>query len=280
MNLPPIGFGCSPFRDGSRVDLEPSVREALHAGFRLFDVAEMYGNERAVGRALRGSSATVVGKAWRTNYRPEHLLDACRRSLDRLGIEAFDVYLLHAPGAWRHLAPLEDAEEIGWDELERRAVPRGPEGIEPDDVPIEETWAAMEELKRLGLVRETGVSNFPPEMIEALHPRPAVSEFALSPLENNLDELAFCQKAGLTALAHSPLARAGLREHPTLRAIAATLGRTAAQVALRWSIDHGAIPLPSSTSPRHIAENIDVLSFTLPAQAMSEIDALGGPAAP
>ena len=91
MNVPPIGFGTSPYRDGTRVDLEEPVRVALDAGYRMFDLAEMYGNERTVGRALRSAGAPprpelfIIGKAWRTNYRPEHLRRArpgrpCRTS--------------------------------------------------------------------------------------------------------------------------------------------------------------------------------------------------------
>lgn len=277
MNLPGIGFGCSPFRAGGRVDLEPAVREALRLGYRLLDVAEMYGNERAVGRALRDAEAAprIVGKVWRTNYRPEHLLEACQRSLTRLGVEAFDVYLLHAPGAWRHVAPLDDIEEIGWEEFQRRTVPETAGAIETDDVPLEETWSAMRELQGRGLARDIGVSNFAPAQIERLHPRPTVSEIAFSPLEQNLEEVAFCRRSGIAVLAHSPLARAGLRDHPTLRRIGQSLGRTPAQVALRWTIEHGAIPLPSSTRSEHIAENLDTLSFALPAEAIARIADIG-----
>lgn len=277
MNLPQIGFGCSPFRTGGRVDLEPAVREALRLGYRLLDVAEMYGNERAVGRAVHGADPAplIVGKAWRTNYRPTRLIDACQRSLLRLGVEAFDAYLLHAPGAWRHVAPLDDIEDIGWDEFQRRAVPELAGVIETDDVPLEETWSAMHELKRRGLTREIGVSNFATGLVEQLDPRPAVSELALSPLEQNLDDVAFCKRTGVTVLAHSPLARSGLRDHATLSRIGRSLGRTAAQVALRWTIEHGAIPLPSSTRSEHIAENLGALSFVLPVEAREAIDAIG-----
>jgi len=120
MNLPPVGFGTSPYRGGARLDVEEPVRVALAAGYRMFDLAEMYGTERAVGRALRGSGAPprrelqLIGKAWKTNFRPEHLRRACADSLHRLGVDAFDLYLLHAPDALRHVAPLEEPEAIGW----------------------------------------------------------------------------------------------------------------------------------------------------------------------
>jgi len=165
MNLPTIGFGTSPYRpDGSRIDLEEPVRLALDAGYRLFDLAEMYGNERAIGRALRSSAAPhrseikLVGKVWRTNFRPEHVRRACEASLQRLGVDTFDLYLLHAPEAWRYLAPLEDPEEIGWPEFERRAAPRDETGaIAIDDVPLAETWAAMHELVSDGLAAHIGI---------------------------------------------------------------------------------------------------------------------------
>ncbi|HUJ16265.1 MAG TPA: aldo/keto reductase, partial [Thermoanaerobaculia bacterium] len=113
MKIPAIGFGTSPYRPGKPpLDVEPFVREAVAAGYRLFDVAEGYGNERAVGRALRDvprEELVIIGKVWPTNYRANDLRHACEGSLHRLGLDRFDFYLLHSPGAMRHIAPLEDA---------------------------------------------------------------------------------------------------------------------------------------------------------------------------
>ncbi len=283
MDLPPIGFGCSPFRPGGRrADLEGAVRTAAAAGYRLFDLAELYGNERAVGRALRQPPALprselfLVGKVWRTNFRPAALRQACEGSLLRLGVDAFDLYLLHAPDAWRHLGPLGDAEEMGWEELERRALPRAAEGRPlVDDVPLAETWEAMQSLRSRGLVERIGVSNFTPQQIEELGPeRPAVNQIACSPYEPDTETVAWCRERGIRLMAHSPLSAAGLLSEPLLADLAARHRSSPAQVVLRWNLQKGLVPLPSSTDPDHIVDNLRALDLELDDAAMTAVDSL------
>jgi len=284
VKLPPIGFGCSslPLRGRGRADLEGPARAALAAGYRLFDLAEVYGNERALGRALRGAQAPprselfVVGKVWRTNFRPAALRQACADSLRRLGLEAFDLYLLHAPEAWRHVAPLGDPEELGWEEFERRAVPRDTAGRpELDAVPLAATWEAMRELERDGLAAHIGVSNFGPAQLDELGAgRPAANEIAHSPHQPNTAWVADGRARGLQLLAHSPLSSPGLLAEPRLRELAARLGRTPAQIVLRWNLEKGLVPLPSSTDPAHIAENLRAVDLALDAAAVEAVDSL------
>lgn len=266
MKLPPIGFGCSPFRAGGRrVDLEGAVRAALDAGYRLFDVAELYGNERAVGRALAGRRVFLVGKVWRTNFRPEALRQACEGSLRRLGVDAFDLYLLHAPEAWKHLGPLDDGLE--WEEFGRRAL-----SGEPDDVPLRETWEAMRDLERRGLAGAVGVSNFAPEQMEGLFP--AANQIESSPYHPNEETAAWCRERGIALMAHSPLSAPGLLDEPVLAEIAARRGCSPAVIALRWNIQRGLVPLPSSTDPGHVAENLQALEIELEAEEMVAVDSL------
>ena len=283
MDLPPLGFGCSPFRPGGRrVDLEGAVRAAVAAGYRLFDLAELYGNERAVGRALRHPPAPprgelfLAGKAWRTNFRPAALRQACESSLLRLGVDAFDLYLLHAPEAWRHLGPMGDPGELGWEELERRALPRDAEGRPLiDDVPLAETWEAMRDLARRGLTRRIGVSNFGPRQIEALGPElPAVNQIACSPYEPNAGVAAWCRQWGIRLMAHSPLSAAGLLSEPLLAELATRHRSSPAQIVLHWNLQKGLVPLPSSTDPDHIAENLRALDLELDDAAMAAVDSL------
>ena len=232
MTLPPLGFGTSPYRpDGSRIDVEPFVRIALEAGYRMFDLAEMYGNERAVGRALRArDDVRIIGKLWRTNYRPEHVRRACEESLRRIGIDAFDLYLLHAPGALRHVAPLEEAEDIGWDEFRRRATGNG-----PDEVPLSETWEAMRDLVSAGLAANIGVSNFTREHIEALgDPLPAANEIPCWPFDASFIE--WHAQNSITVLGYSPFKDP---EHN-----------------LRWLIERGIRPITFSTNAEHIRESL------------------------
>jgi alcohol dehydrogenase (NADP+) len=282
-NLPSIGFGCSPFRAGGRrVDLETAVAAAAAAGYRLFDLAELYGNERAVGRALRGPQAPprpelfLIGKVWRTHFRPAALRAACEGSLRRLGVDFFDLYLLHAPEAWTDAGPLDDPEEIGWEEFERRALPRTAAG-DPrfDDVPLAETWGAMEELVEKGLARWIGVSNFAPAQIAELGGTPpAANQIACTPYDPNAGTTAWCRERGIRLLAHSPLSAPGLLAEPRLLELAAVLGRTPAQIVLRWNIQKGFVPLPSSADPRHIADNLRALDWELEGDAMSAVDSL------
>jgi alcohol dehydrogenase (NADP+) len=282
VKIPPIGFGCSPFRPGgTRVDLEAGVRAAVAAGYRLFDVAELYGNERGVGRALRHPGAPargelfLVGKVWRTNFRPGALRAACEGSLRRLGVDAFDLYLMHAPEAWKHLGPLADAEDVGWEELERRALPRDGQG-DPivDDVPLAESWEAMRDLARRGLTGRIGVSNFEPGRIEALAADPpAANQIACSPYAPNGPTVDWCRARGIRLMAHSPLSAPGLLAEPSLREVAGRHGRSPAQVVLRWNLQRGLVPLPSSVDPAHIAENLRI-DFELDADAMAAVDSL------
>jgi len=288
VRLPPLGFGCSPLRaGGKRVDLEAAVRVAVAAGYRLFDVAELYGNERAVGRALRSPGAPprgelfLAGKVWRTNLRPEAVRAACEGSLRKLGVDAFDLYLVHAPEAWRHVGPLLDAEEAGWEELERRALPRDAQGNPAaDDVPLAETWQAMRDLVRRGLAEGIGVSNFAPGAIEALGPDPpAANQIACSPYAPNGEAVEWCRARGIRLMAHSPLSPDGLLAEPLLHALGGRHGRTPAQVVLRWHLQRGLVPLPSSADPDHIAENFSARDFELDAADMTAIDSLARPGA-
>lgn len=278
MSLPPIGFGTSPYRTGEApLDREESVRSALQAGYRLFDLAEGYGNERAIARAFRSLDAPprrelfLVGKLWRTNFHPERVRKACEASIRRLQIEAFDLYLLHAPGALRFIAPLEDAEEIGWDELVRRATPRDQSGeMLEDPIPLVDTWEAMKELVLAGLTARIGVSNFTLEEIDQLGTtEPAANQIACWPFDSALVE-AHCRR-GITLLGYSPLKREVL-EAPLTRSIASAHRRTPAQVALRWLMNRGLRPLTSSTNPAHIRESLGALDLDL---QPAEMNALG-----
>jgi diketogulonate reductase-like aldo/keto reductase len=294
MKLPPLGFGCSPFRAGGRrVDLEAAVRTAVEVGYRLFDVAELYGNERAVGRALRSPAAPpraglfLVGKVWRTNFRPAALREACEASLRRLGVDAFDLYLLHAPEAWRHdgalVDPEEAPEEAGWEELERRALPRDAEGDPAlDEVPLAETWEAMRELARRGLTGAIGVSNFSPAQIEELTASgaelPAANQIASSPSEPNAGTVGWCRERKISLLAHSPLSSLAETERVKLAELAERHRRSPAQIVLRWHLQRGLVPLPSSTDPVHIIENLGALGFALDPGSMAAVDSLAGSA--
>jgi diketogulonate reductase-like aldo/keto reductase len=279
MNLPLIGFGTSPYRAGKTViDIEHPARIALAAGYRMFDFAEIYGNERAVGRALRSANApprqdlVIIGKVWRTNYRPEHLRRACEDSLRRIGIDAFDLYLLHAPEAWRHVAPLDDGEEIGREEFERRATPHDERGNPMrDDVSLLETWEAMRALRSAGLASRIGVSNFSPGLIATLgEHRPDANEIPCWPFDAPL--LEWHSSADIDVIGYSPLRRDAL-EAPLIETIASAYARTSVQIVLRWLIQSGIHPLTSSANPSHIRESLGALDFELSTAEMQQLTA-------
>ncbi len=232
-----------------------------------------------MGRALQGPPRRdlfIVGKAWRTSFRPVALRQACEGSLRRLGIEAFDLYLLHAPEAWKPSGPLEDPEAVGWKEFERRALPKGAQGeIELDEVPLAETWEAMRALAREGLTERIGVSNFGPAQLDALGPeRPATNQIARSPYQPNAEVVDVCRERGIGLMAHSPLSAAGLLAEPLLAEEGRRLRCTPAQVVLRWNLARGLVPLPSSADPGHIAENLRALDGELDSAAMDAVDSL------
>lgn len=273
MTVPWIGFGTSPWRaGGARVDVEESVRMAWRAGFRLFDVAAAYGNERAIGRALRGvrrSELQLVGKLWRTDFHPQRVRRACEESLQRLGVDAFDLYLLHAPDPAPHVAPLADAEEIGWDELLRRAMPSDLHDTSAGVVPVTETWSAMAELATAGLASRIGVSNFTPAQIAALgEPLPAANEIPCWP--HDPDAVAWHRDRGALVLGYSPLKREVL-ESPAVMRAAAEARCTPAQAVLRWLVAQGIRPLTASSDAAHIRESLQALDIELAPEDIARI---------
>ncbi|HEX9500154.1 MAG TPA: aldo/keto reductase [Thermoanaerobaculia bacterium] len=280
MNLPSIGFGTSPYKSGAApADVEQPVRIALQAGYRLFDLAEAYGNESVIGRVLHGPGAPprselhLIGKVWRTNFSPRRLERACEDSLRRLGFERFDLYLLHAPDAWHHVAPLDDAAKIGWDELLRRGTPREENGsVVSDDVPLVETWEAMRELVSAGLTDRVGVSNFTAKQIESLgHDAPAANEIACWPFDASVVE--WHSQREIILIGYSPLRR-DIFDEKAVCDIASAHRRTPAQIVLRWLMQSGIRPLTSSSNPDHIRENLGALEFELAPDDVATLKAI------
>jgi diketogulonate reductase-like aldo/keto reductase len=193
--------------------------------------------------------------------------------LRRLGIQRFDLYLLHAPDAWRHVAPLDDAAKIGWDELLRRGTPRDENGsVIIDDVPLVETWEAMRELVSAGLADRIGVSNFTAKQVESLGDNvPAANEIACWPFDASAVE--WHSQREIALIGYSPLRREILEAEP-VRDIASAHRRTPAQVVLRWLIQSGIRPLTSSSNPAHIRENLGALEFELAADDVATLKAI------
>jgi len=286
--LPALGCGTSP-RPGTRpADLEPALAAALDCGYRLFDTAEAYGTEPILGRLLAASGrareeVVLLGKVWQTNHAPEHVLEACALSLERLGVDHLDLFLVHAAESWRYLGPLDVRPDWTYEEIAARLVPRDASGtLEPGGVALQETWEAMLEARRRGWVREVGVANLDLPGLEALLasglPPPAALQVELHPLRPRRDLAARCRELGIRILAHSPLGGGRVLAEPRVAALAAAAGCTPAQLALAWHLARGRSPIAGSLHPAHVRENLVAARLTLPAEALSRLDALAPPA--
>ena len=289
IDLPPVGFGGSRYRGGTTyVDLDASMADALAAGVRLFDMAELYGTEPPLGTLLDAAwgppreDVVVVSKAWNTNHRPEHLRAAARGSLDRLGIDAFDIYMLHNPTAWVHQAPLGDVSQLSHEAATARTFPTDDDGdpIEAD-VSFADTWRALEALHADGWTRYLGICNVSrselADLLDLAQVPPAVVQVEVHPYHHPTDLIDFAHEHGIRVMAHSPLSAPGLLDDDTLRSVADAHDVSTAQVVLRWHVQHGLVPIPSSTTPEHVHANADVFGVTLTDAQMDAIDALHQP---
>jgi 2,5-diketo-D-gluconate reductase A len=250
MRIPQLGFGVAqiPLRETAE-----SVRTALDVGYRHIDTAEMYGNERGVGEALRASGLRraevfVTGKLNNGYHRPDDARRAFDKTLSELGFDYLDLFLIHWP-----LPTLYDGDFVS-------------------------TWKTMEEFKHDGRARSIGVSNFQVDHLRRLAAEtgtvPAVNQIELHPQLLNDEVRAYGVKHGIATEAWSPLARGAVLGDPAITAIAETHGRSVAQVILRWHIQRGNIVIPKSSTPKRILENFEIFDFELPPGEMDAISVL------
>src|SRR5271155_5658348 len=268
--IPALGFGTS-LSDNKKT--RNAVKTAVEVGFRHLDAAERYRNEAQVGAALRELFADgtvrreelfVTTKLWNNNHRPERVKPALQASLDRLGLDAVDLYLAHTPFAF---APGDDQD------------PRDPDGavIYDDGVTLEETWAAMEALVDEGLSRAIGLSDIDVrrtrEIVDTARIKPAVVEVESHPYHPQWELHEYGKSEGIILLAFASLGHAlepRLLDDPLVVSMAQRFGKTPAQVLLAWGIQRGSAVLTASVTPSRISENFDVTA--LPESAIQEIN--------
>lgn len=245
--IPVIGLGVYQTAPGETT--HRAVLDALALGYRHVDTARIYDNEEDVGRALRASGVPredvfVTTKLWNSDHGYDRALRACDASLARLGLAYVDLYLIHWPVA----------------------------GLRT------ETWRALVRLRDEGKCRAIGVSNFMvphlEEIIGATDVVPEVNQIELHPFLYPRDLVAFCERSGIVIEAYSPLTRGERLGDPRIAAVARAVGRTPAQVLVRWGIQHGWVSLPKSKRRARIEENADVLGFSIPDDAMKILDGL------
>jgi alcohol dehydrogenase (NADP+) len=268
--MPALGFGT--LIPDAAVTIT-ATRDALEAGFRHFDCAERYRNERAVGEALQVGLATariarddifVTTKLWNTNHRPERVEPAFEASLDRLRLKYLDLYLIHTPFAFQ---PGDEQD------------PRDQNGnvLYDDGVTLLDTWSAMESLVDRGKCRAIGLSDINLNELlpiyESARIKPAVIQVEAHPYLPETELLEFCKEKGIVLLAFAPLGhgmRPGLLEDPVISAIAARIGKTPAQVLLAWAVQRGTAVLTTPKTAARARENFDISA--LPEDAFNEIN--------
>jgi aldehyde reductase len=268
--MPVLGFGTLIPDAAGTIS---ATRDALEAGFRHFDCAERYRNEREVGEALQAGLATggiaredifVTTKLWNTNHRPERVEPAFEASLDRLGLNYLDLYLSHTPFAFQ---PGDEQD------------PRDPSGniLYDRDVNLLETWRAMESLVDHGKCCAIGLSDITLDgllpIYESARIKPAVVQVEAHPYLPETELLEFCKQKDIAFLAFAPLGhgiRPGPIEDPIISAIAARVEKTPAQVLLAWAVQRGTALLTTPRTAARARENFDI--FALPEDALDEIN--------
>jgi 2,5-diketo-D-gluconate reductase A len=262
VSIPQIGFGTfkvQPDRSESEQSTATAakvVNDALEAGYRHIDTAQVYGNERGVGRAIATSGLDrvelfITSKLGNSNHRPDDVRRSFQQTLENLGVDQLDLFLMHWP-----LPTLYDGDYVS-------------------------TWEAMLELGRDGLVRSLGVSNFEPEHLERIIDQtsvaPSVNQIEVHPQFRNLAACRATEQRRIVVEAYSPLGRGAVLTNPAILRVAERLDKTAAQIILRWHLQHGHILIPKSVRPERMRENLAILDFELTPEQMTRIDALDDP---
>lgn len=248
VRIPQLGFGT--FQIPPEETRETTLA-ALEAGYRHIDTAEMYGNEKEVGQAVRDSGLDrgdvfVTSKLDNGAHAHDDALQAFDRTMEELALDYLDLFLIH----W----PL------------------------PGKGDFVETWKALEEIYRSGRVKAIGVSNFQPQhlrrLLEDSEVVPAVNQIEVHPYLTQADARAFGAEHDIATEAWSPIAQGKVLDDPTIKRIAERVGKTPAQVTLRWHLQRGDIVFPKSVTQKRIEENFDLFDFELGEGDLGEISAL------
>ena len=245
--MPWLGFGVYDIPDGEQV--EAAISQALTIGYRSVDTAASYRNERGVGKAIRESGIPreeifLTTKLWNEDQRQKRTIQAFDESMDRLGLDYVDLYLIHwpVPGCY------------------------------------EETWQTMQQIYKSGRAKAIGVSNFQIQQLKDILSKeevvPTVNQVEFHPFLLQAELLQFCEANNIRVEAWSPLMHGQIISNPVVQKIAKKHNKSTAQITLRWDIQHGVVTIPKSKTPKRIAENADIFDFELSAEDMLALDAL------
>jgi diketogulonate reductase-like aldo/keto reductase len=247
VKMPWMGLGVFKVTEGEEVI--QSVKAAIKNGYISIDTAAIYGNEEGVGQAIKESGVPreelfITTKLWNSEQGYESTLAAFETSMNKLGLDYLDLYLIHWPGKDKY----------------------------------KETWKAFEKLYKDGRVRAIGVSNFLVHHLEDLlssaEIKPMVNQVEFHPHLTQKELLAFCKNEGIQLEAWSPLKQGQLLSEPVLEDLAHKYNKSIAQVILRWDLQHGVVTIPKSIKEHRIIENANIFDFELSAEDMEKIDGL------
>ena len=257
VSIPELGFGTWQTPNG---DVAVSaVKKALEVGYRHIDTAQGYKNEDSVGQAIKESGIPreeifLTTKLWNENHSYDLVLSSFEESLKKLQTDYIDLFLIHWPNPVKFRDNWQSANA--------------------------ETWRAMEELYQAGKIKAIGVSNFLPHHFEELKKTatifPMVNQIFLAPGELQKEVVSYCQEHNVLLEAYSPLGTGKIFDVPEMQELSDKYGKTISQIAIRWSLQHGFLPLPKSVTPSRIEENLAVFDFELSDEDMQRIDQLDG----
>lgn len=280
--VPVLGLGTWQGGDDPAV-VEQAVRDAVDAGYRHFDCAFIYGNEKEIGKVLREKIAEgvvkredlfITTKLWNTSHSRNAVVPACKKSVENFGLGYVDLYLIHWPVSYS-----ENAEGL-WP-VDKDGKPMFGEGDYLD------TWRGMEECVKLGLTKSIGLSNFNSQQIDRVlsiaEIKPVMNQIECHPNLNQKKLREFCAKRNIAITAYSPLgsplrpwAKPGdpkvIINQPEIIGIGKKYGKSAVQVVLRYLVDIGTIPIPKSSSKERIKQNINIFDFKLTPEEIAMID--------
>lgn len=257
VTIPKIGFGTWQIPDGE--EAYRAVSYALEVGYTHIDTAQVYQNEASVGRAIADSSLSrkdifLTTKIWNSNRSYDLAKKSIDESLNKLGVDYLDLLLIH----WPNPKALRDH----WKEANA------------------ETWKAMEDYYKAGKVRAIGVSNFMQHHLEALletaEIKPMVNQILLAPGCPQEELVSFCRQQDILLEAYSPLGTGSIFKNDVAKQLAEKYHKSVAQVALRWSLQKGFLPLPKSVTPENIMSNLDIFDFELSADDEKKLDRIEG----
>jgi methylglyoxal/glyoxal reductase len=252
LEMPLIGYGVFRVPEGD--DLAEAVKTAIAKGYRSIDTAQVYRNEESVGRGIRAAideglvtreELFVTSKVWNDGLSYEETLAAYDSSLEKLGLDYLDLYLVHWPGI---------------------------------DTNYVDVYKALEKVYQDGRVRSIGVSNFHVRHLENLLKEtsvvPVINQIEFHPHLIQEEVRVYCKEKGIQAEAWSPLMNGSLLEELLIQQLASKYGKTPAQIVLRYDVQHGVVTIPKTMTPARMTENLSVFDFALTEEEMAQLDAI------